>query len=136
MNNTKTLTQVNHVGNLKWDAASETWIPITADDFSLGASGAAPSTGSVTQVGDSDTNVTLSASSTAWKGRAIYNDSSSVLRVKLGANASATSFTVLLSGNGSGVGGYYEVPYGYTGIIDGIWDSDAGGNAYITELTI
>jgi hypothetical protein len=30
--------------------------------------------------------------------------------------------------------GYYEVPFGYPGAIDGIWAS-ANGNARITELT-
>jgi hypothetical protein len=29
---------------------------------------------------------------------------------------------------------YYEVPFGYTGRIDGIWAS-ANGNARVTEMT-
>lgn len=86
-------------------------------------------------VGDSATNVTLLAANTARKGATIYNDSSALLYLKLGATASTTSFTAILLGNGGGLGGYFEVPYGYTGIIDGIWASDAGGNARITELT-
>ena len=49
--------------------------------------------------------------------------------MKLGATASATSFTAKLSPDG-----YYEVPFNYTGIIDGLWAS-ATGNARITELT-
>jgi hypothetical protein len=48
--------------------------------------------------------------------------------LKLGATASATSFTTKMN-----PGAYYEVPFGYTGAIDGIWDT-ATGNARITEL--
>lgn len=92
-------------------------------------------TSAVTQVGDSATSVTLLASNGNRLGAAIYNDSSAILRVKLGAIASTSSFTVALAGNGGGVGDYYEVPVGYTGVIDGIWSSDAGGNALVTEFT-
>jgi hypothetical protein len=92
-------------------------------------------TSAVTQVGDSASTGTLLALNANRLGASIYNESSAILRVKLGATASASSFTVALAGNGSGVGGYYEVPAGYTGVIDGIWASDAGGNALVTELS-
>jgi hypothetical protein len=49
--------------------------------------------------------------------------------VKFGATAATTSYTVKMVG-----GAYYEVPFGYTGVIDGIWDS-ATGAARMTELT-
>lgn len=99
----------------------------------VGIDGAATATTST--VGDSATSVTLLAANAARKGATIYNDSSANLYVKLGATASASDFTALLLGNGSGVGGYYEVPAGFTGRIDGLWASDAGGNARATELT-
>ena len=118
------------IANTVWNPNTLQWERQTVNTES-----ASPSTSSVTQIGDSASSVTLSLSSTAWFGRTIYNDSSSLLRVKLGATASSTSFTVVLSGNASGIGGYYEVPFNYTGRIDGIWDTDAGGNAYITEMT-
>ena len=86
---------------------------------------------SVTSVADSATNVTLLAANTARLGATIWNSSTAVLFVKLGATASASSFTVQLI-----PGAYYEVPFGYRGIIDGIWASDPGtGAAVITELT-
>jgi hypothetical protein len=74
------------------------------------------------------TTTTLLASNTLRLGATIYNDSTSILYLKLGATASNTSYTVQLFSNG-----YYEVPYGYTGIIDGIWVS-ATGNARVTEI--
>lgn len=87
-------------------------------------------TGTTTSVSDTASNVTLLASNASRLGATVYNDSTVNLFVKLGATASLTSFTVRLTPNA-----YYEVPYNYTGIIDGIWASDASGSARITELT-
>jgi hypothetical protein len=69
------------------------------------------------------------ASNTARKGATVFNDSTSAVFLKFGATASATSFTVKVAS-----GGYFEVPFGYTGILDGIWVS-ANGSARVTELT-
>lgn len=87
-------------------------------------------TGTVTSQTDQATNVTLLAANAARVGATIYNDSTAILYLKFGATASATSFTAKLQPES-----YFEVPYGYTGIIDGIWASDASGSARITELT-
>jgi pyruvate dehydrogenase complex dehydrogenase (E1) component len=59
----------------------------------------------------------------------IYNDSNRSLYLKFGTTASATDFTVLLV-----AGAYYEVPFGFTGRLDGIWVA-ANGFARLTELT-
>jgi hypothetical protein len=85
--------------------------------------------GGPANVGSSATNVTLLASNAARKGASIMNDSTEVLYVKFGATASATSFHVKMA-----AGSYLEVPFGYTGIIDGIWAS-ANGNARVGEFT-
>lgn len=90
---------------------------------------ATASTSSVTQVASSATSVTLKASNSARLGLMIFNDSTQVLYVKLGGTASSTSYTVKVL-----AGGYYEAPFGYTGVVDGIWAS-ANGNAYVTEVT-
>jgi len=90
---------------------------------------AGATTGTLTNVGGSASSVTLLAANANRKGATIFNDSSATLSVKFGATASATSFTVQLVS-----GAYYEVPYGYTGILDGIWTS-ATGNARVTEVT-
>lgn len=81
-----------------------------------------------TQVASSATNVTLKASNTSRQGLIITNDSTSVLYVKLGATASATSYTYRLASYD-----ILELPLPiYTGIVDGLWSS-ANGNAYVTE---
>ena len=83
-------------------------------------------------VANSTSSVSLLASNANRLGATIYNDDSAggaTLKVKLGATASATSFTVAIKAEG-----YFEVPFGYTGAIDGI-ASAATGNARITELT-
>ena len=60
--------------------------------------------------------------------------STAILYVKFGATASATSYSVALAGAGAVPYSYYEVPFGYVGIIDGIWATSTG-NARITELS-
>lgn len=102
-----------------------------------GTGGAA--TSAVTRVAVNVANVTLLAANANRKGATIENNSAaSNLFLKLGATANigagTESFTAVL---GAGVRAYYEVPAGYTGIIDGIWDAaDAAGEALITELTV
>lgn len=60
----------------------------------------------------------------------IYNNSTQVLYVNLGATATTTTaFVVALA-----AGAYYEVPFGYTGSVTGIWAS-ANGSAQVTEIT-
>lgn len=86
-------------------------------------------TGTLANVAGSATSVTVLASNTARLGATIYNDSTAILYLKLGATASSTSFTVKMQPDD-----YYEVPAGYTGIIDGIWTS-ATGSARVTEIT-
>jgi len=86
-------------------------------------------TGTQTSVAGSATNVTLLASNTSRKGALIYNDSTAILYVRLQATATTSNFSVKMFSDDT-----YEVPFGYTGIIDGIWAS-AAGNARITEIT-
>lgn len=83
----------------------------------------------VTSVAGSGSNVTLLAANANRMGATVFNDSTVSLFLKLGATASASSFTARLFPQS-----YYEVPFEYAGIIDGIWES-ATGNARITELT-
>jgi len=88
---------------------------------------AASSTGS--NVASSASNVTLLAANAARLNAVIVNDSTSVLYVKFGATASASSYTYRLPSYG-----ILELPVPvYQGIIDGIWVS-ANGNARVTEL--
>lgn len=85
-------------------------------------------TPTVTRVVAATASTPLLAANAARRLATIFNESTSVLFVKFGATASATSYTVQVS-----AGGYYEVPGFYSGAIDGIW-SAANGAAQITEV--
>ena len=80
-------------------------------------------------VNSSTTSNTLLAANSNRKGASIWNNSTATLYVELGATASNTVYTVKVD-----AGGYYEIPYGYTGAIAGIW-SAANGNALVREFS-
>lgn len=84
----------------------------------------------VTSVNDSNVNQTLLAANVNRRGASVYNDSDQILYLKMGTVASTTSFTVKMAAQS-----YYEVPFGYSGQIDGIWAADSTGAARITEFT-
>ena len=90
---------------------------------------AAP-TGTASRVGDSASSVTVLAANAARRGATFFNESTAILYLKFGATASTTSYAVQIPSLA-----YYELPFGYTGICDGIWASDAGGNVQVTEVT-
>lgn len=90
-----------------------------------------PSASTVTNVAASVTVVDLLSLNLNRLGAQILNDSTSVLYVKLGSAASATSYTLAMA-----PGSYYELPSpAYTGLITGIWVS-ANGNARVTEAVV
>jgi hypothetical protein len=71
----------------------------------------------------------LLAANSNRMGATVTNDSVATLYLKLGTGASPTSHTAQIPR-----GGYYEVPFGYTGQINGYW-SAATGTARVTEIT-
>ncbi|RJP21683.1 MAG: hypothetical protein C4529_07080 [Deltaproteobacteria bacterium] len=87
-------------------------------------------TAGLSNVASSASSVTILAANAARKGAIVYNDVDKYLYLKFGATASTTSFTVKM-----GPGDYYEVPFGYTGILDGIWEASPTGSARVTEIT-
>lgn len=90
-----------------------------------------PSTGALDSVNDSTTEGPVLAANANRKGATIFNDSTEVLYLALSDEvASATNYTVKMA-----PGGYYEVPFGYTGEINGLWANNASGAARVTELT-
>lgn len=112
-------------------AAGQTIATTNAGTF-LVQNNAATATATLSNVASSASSVTILASNASRKGAMVYNDSTQVLYLKMGATASSSSYTVLIP-----AAGYYELPaaqYLYTGILDGIWAS-ANGNARVTELT-
>lgn len=86
-------------------------------------------TTTTSQVGDSTTNVTLLAANADRLGATFYNNSNAVCYLKWGATATTSDFSLAMS-----PGGYVETPFGYRGIVDGIWQSDAGGDMKVTEF--
>jgi hypothetical protein len=74
---------------------------------------------------------TVLAANTSRVGATIFNDaaSASAVYVALGITATATAFTVLIA-----VGGYYELPYGFTGAVTGICASGTA-TLRVNELT-
>ena len=89
------------------------------------------STGSTaTTVASTTSNQVILAANASRKGATIWNSSTANLFIQFGAVATTSAFTAQLSAGG----GYYEIPFNYTGIISGIW-SAANGNALVTEFT-
>lgn len=89
-----------------------------------------PSTSSTSNVTAATSNTTVAASNANRLALFVYNDSSAIMYLKLGATASTTSYTVQVPAST-----LYELPQpAYTGIIDAVWAS-ATGNARVTELT-
>lgn len=84
-------------------------------------------------VGASKTSVVLATSNPNRKGLTIWNESAFILCIELGKSASPSAFSVKIT-----PGSYYELPYGYTGIISGIWLVEEGeelkGLAMVREL--
>lgn len=105
----------------------------SAGNLRVTSAASSPSTATVTSVASNVASVTLLAINAARRGGSIVNESNQIVYVKMGTTASATSYTVAIAAMTS-VGGYWEIPFGYTGRIDAIWAS-ANGSARITEYT-
>ena len=88
-------------------------------------------TSTVASVAASLTNVTLLAANVDRTGAILVNDSPNPCYAKFGATATTSDYTVKIPARG-----YYEVPFAYTGIIDGIWTGAATGAMKVTELEI
>lgn len=114
-------------------AVSSTYpLPTTAGGGGGNPAGdGAVNTGTSTQVASQATAITILAANTARYGATVYNDDANALYLLLGTGTvSATVYTVLIPS-----GSYYEVPYGFTGILTGLWAADGAGSARVTELT-
>lgn len=85
----------------------------------------------LSNVSDTNASTTLLASNLDRKGFSIYNDSTAILYVAMdGSTASLTNFSFEIKPEG-----FYETWGGYTGLITGIWASDASGAGRITEYS-
>lgn len=74
-------------------------------------------------------STSILASNANRLGATIYNEGTATCYLKLGATASLTSYSIQIAS-----GGYYEVPFGYTGAIDGI-TSASTAQLRVTEVS-
>lgn len=94
-----------------------------------GVGGSATGTPSAVASGVGD--VTILTANANRKGATVFNDDSNVLYLLLSAGtSSATNYTAQVPFNG-----YYEVPFGYVGVLKGTWAADGSGSARVTEFT-
>src|SRR3990167_8489998 len=91
--------------------------------------GAMADTASVYAVLSSITTVSVLSANTNRKGATIYNKASTIVYLKLGTAATTSVFTVSMNHDD-----YYELPYGWTGVVAGITASNAG-IINVTELS-
>lgn len=85
-------------------------------------------TANQTSVPSATSDTLLLAANPGRQGTYIFNDSTATLYLKCGSGASTSSYTIqLLTMTG------WQIPFGFTGQINGIWAS-ANGNARVTEF--
>lgn len=82
----------------------------------------------VSSVNSSASNVTLLSAKQGRRGFTIWNNSSAILYVKLGATATSSDCTKKLIADE-----FWFCPIEYNGRVDGIWAS-ANGSALVTEI--
>lgn len=88
------------------------------------------SSATVTSVDSATASTNILAANAARKGAIITNTDENSLYLDLsGGTASATNYSVELATDGT-----YQVPFGYTGAITGIWAVDGTGAALVTEF--
>lgn len=77
-------------------------------------------------------STTILAANSKRKGATIFNTDANALCLDLtgGTATTTTRFHARLAQNT-----YYEVPFGYTGLITGIWEADGAGAANVCEFT-
>lgn len=116
-------------------AAAAHRVTLASDDPLVVLAGA-PTTGAKSNVNDGASSVTILAANASRKGALFWNDSTVALYLDLsGGTATTTSCSVKVPADG-----LYELPDNgkrgvYTGLITGIWSSDASGAVRVTEFT-
>jgi hypothetical protein len=77
-------------------------------------------------------STSLLAANSKRKGGSVFNTDANALCIRMdgGTATTTTGFNVRLTQNQ-----YFEIPFGYTGAITGIWEVDGAGAANIAEYT-
>lgn len=84
---------------------------------------------SITPVSASASNVQLLAANASRLGASVYNGADQNMYVVLGDTLTTESYSVKVA-----VDQYYEVPFGYTGVLYAVWDAGPEGYAQVTEV--
>jgi len=88
----------------------------------------------ITSVSSATSSTAIAAANPDRKGLSISNTDANILYLLIGGGtASATNFSVALSGATATAIPYFELPYGFTGAVSGIWAVDGTGVALVTE---
>jgi hypothetical protein len=88
-------------------------------------------TSATTRVAAIASDTIILAANAARRGASVYNSDANPLQLLLAAGtAGATNFTIQLATNT-----YFEVPFGYTGVLKGIWTVVGLGAAQVTEYS-
>lgn len=112
------------------DAGGVARFVLTDSTGALQISETRPAISTVTAVAVGGVSTLLLAANPARRGASFWNDAGTNLYLKLGAVASAASFTVRLSGFS-----FYEIQFPvYTGTVEAIRTAGAG-TVLVTELT-
>ena len=92
---------------------------------------ATSSFGTLSSVASAATSTTILAANARRKGATIFNTDANALCLRLdgGVATTTTGFNVRLVQNA-----YFEIPFGYTGLITGIWETDGAGAANVCEF--
>lgn len=89
------------------------------------------STAAFTSVNSTNASTNILAANANRKGAVIVNTDANILYLDLsGGTAATTRYAAALS-----TGEEYEVPFGVTGLITGIWAADGSGAALVTEFS-
>jgi len=117
-------------GGLKIDG-SGTALPVSGPMTSTEFLADLRSTAAFTSVNSAASSTTILASNANRKGAVIVNTDANALYLDLtGGTAATTRYATALS-----TGEEYEVPFGLTGLITGIWAADGSGAALVTEFS-
>lgn len=79
---------------------------------------------------DVNVAVVLLAANANRKGAIFWNNSNGDIFIEFGAIPTKSSYAIKLN-----PGGYYELPFQYTGIIQGLWDTPGGDGLLIREFS-
>ncbi|MFY7930329.1 MAG: hypothetical protein ACOVS5_15755 [Oligoflexus sp.] len=81
------------------------------------------------EVGQTSSAVQLLASNPLRRGATVYNSSTARLALGLGSVPSFAGVFIILD-----PGAYYELPYGFTGVVHGLWAVGGSGLAEVNEF--